>query len=134
MTDITVTRNADTSRYEIRSGGEIAGFAEVEQRHGSVRFTHTEVDPAYQGQGLAGKLAAFALADAAKSGDAIVPLCPYIAKYLETHEIEGAVIRWPRASTGSATEESDSESGDSDSDSGDADSGSGSGDSASDSE
>lgn len=95
MTDISVTRNDDASRYEIHSDGALAGFAEYEERHGAVRFTHTEVDPSFQGQGLAGKLAAYALADVAKSGEAIVPLCPYIAKYLETHEIEGAEIRWP---------------------------------------
>jgi predicted GNAT family acetyltransferase len=97
MTDITVTRNADASRYEIRTDDVLAGFAEYDQRHGSIRFTHTEVDPAFQGQGLAGKLAQAALTDAAKSGAAIVPLCPYIAKYLETHEIPGAEIRWPGA-------------------------------------
>ncbi|MCK2035540.1 N-acetyltransferase [Microbacterium sp. SSW1-49] len=96
MTDITVTRNDDASRYEIRSDGTLAGFAEYDLRPGSIRFTHTEVDPAFQGQGLAGRLAAAALADAAASGDAIVPLCPYIARYLETHEIPGAEIRWPR--------------------------------------
>ncbi|MFS0853100.1 GNAT family N-acetyltransferase [Microbacterium sp. 179-I 3D4 NHS] len=95
MSDITVTRNDEASRYELRTGDVVAGFAAYEQRHGSIRFTHTEVDPAFQGQGLAGKLAGAALADAAATGDAIVPLCPYMAKYLETHEIEGAEIRWP---------------------------------------
>jgi predicted GNAT family acetyltransferase len=98
MTAVTITRNDDTSRYEIRSDDVLAGFAEFELRPGAVRFTHTEVDPAFQGQGLAGKLAAYALADAASSDHAIVPLCPYIAKYLETHEIEGAEIRWPKRS------------------------------------
>lgn len=32
----------------------------------------------------------------ASTGDAIVPLCPYIAKYLQTHEVPGAEIRWPQ--------------------------------------
>lgn len=96
MTDISVTRNDEASRYEIRSADTLAGFAEFERRPGAIRFTHTEVDPAFQGQGLAGKLAAFALVDAAASGDAIVPLCPYIARYLEKHEIEDAEIRWPQ--------------------------------------
>ncbi|GGM39100.1 GNAT family N-acetyltransferase [Microbacterium saperdae] len=106
MTDITVTRNDDASRYEIRSDDTLAGFAEFDLRPGSIRFTHTEVDPAFQGQGLAGKLAAYALADAAASGDAIVPLCPYIARYLETHEIPGAEIRWPRTPDSDAADDS----------------------------
>lgn len=98
MTDITVTRNDEASRYEIRSGDVLAGFAEYDLRPGSIRFIHTEIDDAFQGQGLAGKLAFEALTDAAASGEAILPLCPYIARYLETHEIAGAEIRWPRAS------------------------------------
>ncbi|QNA91672.1 MULTISPECIES: GNAT family N-acetyltransferase [unclassified Microbacterium] len=95
MTDITVTRDDDASRYEIRSGDVLAGFAAFDLRPGSIRFLHTEIDPAFQGQGLAGKLAETALADAVERGEAIVPLCPYIAKYLETHEVPGAEIRWP---------------------------------------
>lgn len=96
MTDITVTRNDDASRYEIHSGDTLAGFAEFQRRPGIIRFIHTEIDPAFQGQGLAGTLAKDALADAVASGDAIVPLCPYIAKYLRTHEVPGAEIRWPQ--------------------------------------
>ncbi|WP_194765297.1 GNAT family N-acetyltransferase [Microbacterium sp. UFMG61] len=96
MTHITVTRDDAASRYEIRSDGTLAGFAEFDQRPGAVRFTHTELDPAFQGQGLASILAERALADVVASGDAIVPLCPYIAKYLTTHEVAGAEIRWPK--------------------------------------
>lgn len=104
MTDITVTRNDDESRYEIRTNGNLAGYAEYQLRPGAIRFIHTELDPAFQGQGLAGILAERALTDAAASGDAIVPLCPYIAKYLTTHEIPGAEIRWPQR-PGEATTE-----------------------------
>ncbi|GAA2906351.1 putative GNAT family acetyltransferase [Microbacterium keratanolyticum] len=95
MSDITVTRNDEASRYEIHHDGILAGFAEFDLRPGAIRFIHTEVDPAFQGKGLAGRLAADALADAAASGETIVPLCPYIAKYLTTHEVPGATIRWP---------------------------------------
>ncbi|UYO96706.1 N-acetyltransferase [Microbacterium sp. M28] len=94
--DATVTRNDDGSRYEIRIGDTLAGFADYERRPGEILFTHTEVDPAFQGRGLAGILAADALADAAASGDRIVPYCPYIAAYLKKHDVEGAEIRWPQ--------------------------------------
>lgn len=95
MTDIAITRNDIASRYEVHSDGALAGFAEFDRKAGRIRFTHTEIDSAYQGQGLAGMLAKEALTDAAATGDAIVPLCPYIAKYLETHQIPNAEIRWP---------------------------------------
>ncbi|SJN46279.1 hypothetical protein FM104_14765 [Microbacterium esteraromaticum] len=94
MPDITVSRNEDASRYEIHSDGTLAGFAEFERRPGEIRFTHTEIDHAFQGRGLAGELASEALAEAAASGDTIVPYCPFIAKYLTEHEIPGAEVRW----------------------------------------
>jgi predicted GNAT family acetyltransferase len=52
MTDEpTVTRNDETSRYEIRLGEVLAGFAEYKERDGEILFVHTEVDPAFQGKG-----------------------------------------------------------------------------------
>lgn len=93
--DLAVSRNDDASRYEIHQGDVLAGFAAFERRPGEIRFTHTEVDPAFQGRGVAGTLAAEALADAAASGETIVPLCPYIEKYLRTHEVPGADVRFP---------------------------------------
>ncbi len=93
-------RNDDQNRYEIftfdGSGREtLAGFAEFMRRPGKIRFVHTEVDPAFKGQGLANTLAAEALADAVDRGETIVPLCPFIAKYLSTHDVAGADIDWP---------------------------------------
>ena len=95
MTDLAVTRNDEASRYEIRSDGVLAGFAAFQRKPGEIRFIHTEVDPAFRGGGVSVRLAAESLADAAASGDTIVPYCPFIAKYLRTHEVEGATIRWP---------------------------------------
>ncbi|KDA05445.1 acetyltransferase [Microbacterium sp. CH12i] len=94
--DITVTRNDEASRYEIHFDETLAGFAQFERRPGEILFTHTEVDPAFQGKGLAAVLAADALADAAASGDTIVPYCPYIARYLKRNELAGAKVRWPQ--------------------------------------
>ncbi len=88
----TVTWNADLSRYEIRVDDALAGFAEVVVDGDVATFTHTEIDDAHQGQGLAGILAGEALADTAAQGRRIVPLCPYIRRYLDRHEVEGAVV------------------------------------------
>jgi len=100
MTDeTTVTRNDEASRYEIHLGDTLAGFARYQRRPDEIRFVHTEVDPAFQGKGLAGILASGALADAAASGDTIVPYCPYIAGYLKKHDVAGAKIRWPQLPT-----------------------------------
>lgn len=96
MTDETaVTRNDEESRYEIHLGETLAGFARFRLRDDEIQFVHTEIDPAFQGKGLASILAADALSDAVASGATLVPYCPYIARYLKTHEITGANIRWP---------------------------------------
>jgi len=100
MTDVpTVTRNDEASRYEIRVGETLAGFAEFKLREGEILFTHTEVDPAFQGKGLAAILAGEALADAVASGDTVVPYCPYIASFLKRNEVAGAQVRWPQLPT-----------------------------------
>ncbi|MGO2931952.1 GNAT family N-acetyltransferase [Microbacterium sp.] len=97
MTDEpTVTRNTGASRYEIHLGDVLAGFAEYKERPGEILFTHTEIDPAFQGKGLAPVLASEALTHAAASGATLVPYCPYIARYLKRNEVEGANIRWPQ--------------------------------------
>lgn len=95
MPDITVSRNDDASRYEIHSDGTLAGFADFERRPGEIRFTYTEIDPAFRGRGLAKRLASEALADAAATGDAIGAYCPFIAKHLERHPLEGVEVRLP---------------------------------------
>ena len=102
MPEIAVSVNEAESRYEITSDGALAGFAEFQRRPGMILFIHTEVDPAFQGQGLATQLAAGALADAVSTGDTIVPYCPYINKYLRTHDVPGAKVRFPATTGGAA--------------------------------
>ncbi|GGH42001.1 GNAT family N-acetyltransferase [Microbacterium album] len=100
MADLKVTRNDEAARYELRMSDEtrtdtLAGFAAFEQGSGRVRFTSTEIDPAFRGQGLGETLASEALADVARRGDTIVPLCPFIASYLRENEVAGAIVEWP---------------------------------------
>ncbi|MFS4093837.1 GNAT family N-acetyltransferase [Streptomyces sp. AF1A] len=73
-------------RYEIRVGGERAGLTAYRDRGDQRVFFHTEVDDAYAGQGLAGQLVQYALTDVRALGKRIVPVCPYVAKFLKKHE------------------------------------------------
>lgn len=106
MTNTRVERDDAQSRYELYvsdaggsgsdpEGETLAGFAEFEQTPGKIRFTHTVIDHAFRGRGLAEVLVGEALADVAQRGDAIVPLCPFIAKYLTENEVAGAIVQWP---------------------------------------
>lgn len=94
--DIKVTDAADESRYEIRQHGDLVGFAEYtlpDDVH--VDFTHTEIDDAYEGQGMAGRLAAAALDDVRARGKRVIPHCPYIAKFIKRHPEYDDITDWP---------------------------------------
>lgn len=80
-----ISDNAAKSRYEIRLDGDLAGFAEYEQGEGAVVFTHTEVDSAFEGKGVGSALARGALDDVRSKGLSVVPLCPFIKKWIGKH-------------------------------------------------
>lgn len=80
-----ISNNAEAGRYEISLDGKPAGFAEYRLRDNRVIFTHTEVDSAFEGHGLGSSLARGALDDVRGRGLRAVPLCPFIAAYIERH-------------------------------------------------
>ncbi|MFF5259176.1 GNAT family N-acetyltransferase [Actinomadura viridis] len=80
-----ISDNPEASRYEIRVDGSLAGFAEYRTRPGKIVFTHTEVDGAYEGQGVGGALARGALDDVRAKGLAVVPLCPFFKGWIDKH-------------------------------------------------
>jgi uncharacterized protein len=83
--EIAVSHQPERHRYEITVDGALAGHADYLPRDGFLIFTHTEVDKAYGGRGLAGRLAAFALDDVRARGLRLAAQCPYIAKYVDAH-------------------------------------------------
>lgn len=80
-----VRNNPDAGRYELTVDGKTAGYAEYRLRGNRVIFTHTQVDPAHEGEGLGSVLAQSALDDVRRRGLMAVPLCPFIAAYIERH-------------------------------------------------
>ena len=82
---VVVTRNEDESRWEARIGGELAGFAAYQLTDELVVFTHTEVDPAYEGQGVGSALARAALDDVRGTDRKVLPLCPFIKGWIGGH-------------------------------------------------
>ncbi|MFG2076632.1 GNAT family N-acetyltransferase [Nonomuraea maritima] len=80
-----VVDNSTESRFEILVDGKVAGFADYRLLPTKIIFTHTEVLPEHEGQGLAGKLVGHALQASADTGLRVVPSCPYVARYIERH-------------------------------------------------
>jgi uncharacterized protein len=75
----------EANRYELRLGGRLIGLAAYRRRNGRIAFTHTEVGESFEGRGFGSRLAEAALDDARRKGDDVVPLCPFIAHYIEQH-------------------------------------------------
>ncbi|MER8087771.1 GNAT family N-acetyltransferase [Streptomyces sp. NPDC058316] len=73
-------------RYEILVDDKRAGLTAYRDRDDRRVFFHTEIDDAHAGQGLAGILVEQALIDVRASGMRIVPVCPYVAKFLKKHQ------------------------------------------------
>ncbi|MEV0185630.1 GNAT family N-acetyltransferase [Streptomyces sp. NPDC050625] len=104
----TVERVHARHRYEIKVDGERAGFTAYRDRGEQRVFFHTEIDDAHAGQGLAGQLVQQALADVRALGKRIVPVCPYVAKFLLKHEefaditdpVTPDVLKWLEAELG----------------------------------
>ena len=83
---VTTRDNADAGRFEILVGDEVAGFADYTVADGVATMPHTVVEKAFDGQGLGGKLARFALDSVRERGLRVRPLCPFIKGYIDKHE------------------------------------------------
>ncbi|MUL40742.1 N-acetyltransferase [Streptomonospora sp. PA3] len=83
--DIEVADAPERKRYEARTGGAVAGFAEYQLTDQLAVFTHTEVDPAYEGQGVGGALVRGALDDVRTRGLAVLPVCPFVKSWIQRH-------------------------------------------------
>lgn len=97
--DIEVADAPDRKRYEARTGGEIAGFAAYQTTHELAVFTHTEVDPAYEGQGVGGALIRGALDDVRRRGLAVLPVCPFVKGWIQRHPDYADLVYQSKTST-----------------------------------
>lgn len=84
--DVMVTSVPEHKRYEARTdGGQLAGFAEYTLTDELIVFTHTEVDPVFEGQGVGGRLVREALDDVRSRDLLVIPLCPFVKTWIQRH-------------------------------------------------
>jgi len=83
----TVRDNVEEHRFEIDLGDGVA-IAQYMLRPGRVVFTHTEVPPGRQGQGIGTALIHAGLTYARERGLKVTPICPFFAAYLRAHPEE----------------------------------------------
>ncbi len=82
---VTVRHAPERHRYEVLVDDEVAGFAVYHRRGGRFILVHTEVDDAHAGQGIGSTLARGALDDIRSTGASVLPLCPFIAEWIDRH-------------------------------------------------
>lgn len=73
-------QNLRTAAYD---GDKLAGRCTYVVRNGLWELEHTIVDPAYGGQGIAGKLVQELAAQARERGIKIIPSCSYALRTFE---------------------------------------------------
>ncbi|BCJ67798.1 GNAT family N-acetyltransferase [Polymorphospora rubra] len=77
--------NPARRRFEILVDDSLAGTAHYRLAPGLVIFTHTEVDPAYQGKGVGSALARGALDQVRERGERVQAPCPFISSFIGSH-------------------------------------------------
>lgn len=97
---IEITDNTQESRYEARIDGVLAGFAAYQLTDALIVFTHTEVEPAREGQGIGSALVRFALDDVRAGGQrAVLPICPFVKAWIGRHRDYVPLVYGAPAST-----------------------------------
>ncbi|HEX6149035.1 GNAT family N-acetyltransferase [Nocardioides sp.] len=72
-------------RYEAVRDGVVLGFAAYQKTHELIVFTHTEVDPSLEGQGVGGALVQGALDHVRTLGLRVLPICPFVQAWMLRH-------------------------------------------------
>ncbi|MFF5408284.1 GNAT family N-acetyltransferase [Streptomyces misionensis] len=84
---VKVVDAPEAHRYEARvdDGPEVAGFAKYIRTAELIAFVHTEVGPAYEGQGIGSALARTSLDEARAAGLQVLATCPFYAGWIARH-------------------------------------------------
>ena len=96
MSETQITDVETAQRYEASIDGELAGSIEYVIKYGRLALIHTEVLPTFEGRGVGGALVRFAIAEARRRNFRVIPTCPFVRSYVESHpETHDIVIGMP---------------------------------------
>jgi predicted GNAT family acetyltransferase len=83
--EVAVADAPERSRFVATVDGEEAGFLVYRNRPGLLALIHTEVDERFEGRGVGGRLARFALEQARAKGLEVLPFCPFVNDWMKRH-------------------------------------------------
>jgi len=81
---LAVIHNAAENRFEVQVENQIAVLNYTE-RGDTITFTHTGVPSELEGRGIGSKIVHAGLEYAREKGYKVVPLCWFVAGYIERH-------------------------------------------------
>lgn len=82
---IAISDARERKRFIATVDGETAGFIVYRLRPGLLALIHTEVEERFEGRGIGGRLARFALDQARAEGLAVLPFCPFVNEWMKRH-------------------------------------------------
>jgi predicted GNAT family acetyltransferase len=84
-TEVVLAGDADRGRYELHLGGRLASYTEYERHGDVVVMPHTYTMPEFRDRGLADVVVQSALDGLVADGTKIVPLCWFVAEFIDAH-------------------------------------------------
>lgn len=85
MENYKLIDNVALHQYEFRIGDLIPRIEYIKTKNGEIYLTHTEVPSALEGKGVGSSLVRLALEDIERQQLHLVPLCPFVAGYVQKH-------------------------------------------------
>ena len=87
-----IVDDPEKHRFEADLGDGSFAVAEYNLLEHKIVFTHTEVPPAHEGQGIGSALIRHALSYARERKLQVIPICPFFAAYIKKHEDEQGLL------------------------------------------
>ena len=93
-----MTDAPEKDRFEAHDEqGALAGVLTYQLTGTIIAYTHTKVEPRFEGRGVGSALARAAMDDARARNRLVVPICPFLSGWLDQHrEYEKVVARSTR--------------------------------------
>jgi predicted GNAT family acetyltransferase len=89
---VTVRDAPDDHRYVISVDGVDAGLIIYHRHDDNWILVHTEIESAFDGRGLGSHLARGVLDDVRAKSGSVVPLCPFVRRWIDRHDEYGDLV------------------------------------------
>ena len=66
-------------------GSALAGFLDYHAQPGLLTLKNTEIEPAFEGQGVGSRFVAGVLGDIRSRGARVLPICPFVRAFIQRH-------------------------------------------------